>query len=258
MSKEKERARGSGAGRGGCPALRRARPTHILPPSSLALSVTTAAPTHTSTKTPAKTRLCCPDGARALVMMDSTRHSSSGPHRSQSRSSFSVSASAPSGTSTVLSFLPTRRRSRMKVAMMGSLSVYSASPLPSESTLLAGSATGTVICPSTWGAPAAAADADMAPQSQGGAGSSERFLSLPNMITSRRFSRRPLLSAFCAPARPGERLPWPFFSSMTAIPLALRLRAGSATRCAWRASCCCSLAATTRAAASAQCTSWTR
>lgn len=83
-------------------------------------------------------------------MMLSTRQSSSGPHRSQSRSSRSVSASACIGKSTVRSFVPTRRKSRRNVSETGSFKVYTASSPPeSASTRGAGAAS---ICPETAGA----------------------------------------------------------------------------------------------------------
>lgn len=102
-------------------------PTHIFPPSSFALRVTTAAPTHTRTNTEAKTREVCPEGAWELVMMERSRHKRRGPHKSQSRSSFKVSVEVVTGRSTVLSFFPTLFKSRIKVVEMGSLRVIRAS-----------------------------------------------------------------------------------------------------------------------------------
>lgn len=56
--------------------------SHIVPPRSCALTVTRAAPHHTTTNTAAKTNAFCSFGAVKLRMIDSVRHTISGPHKS--------------------------------------------------------------------------------------------------------------------------------------------------------------------------------
>ena len=99
----------------------------MLPPSSSALTVTTAAPHQMMTNTEAKTSDFCSYGANQLSSVASMRQRMSGPHRSQF---FSVSMFALRGLSTHIILLPTMRRSRMIVSVTGSSSVPRSGPKP--------------------------------------------------------------------------------------------------------------------------------
>jgi hypothetical protein len=57
----------------------------MVPPKSCALTVTTADPSQTAQKTAAKTKLACPTGAFRDSKTANPKHTTKGPHKSQSR-----------------------------------------------------------------------------------------------------------------------------------------------------------------------------